>query len=280
MLKSFKIGAAVAVAAAAAATTFGLTGVASSASLNYTALGDSYAAGLGAGGTAVDASDPDKCLRNTNAYPELYAKANSATLDFEACSGATTTDVLNKQSDNLSSSTNLVSITVGGNDTGFADVMDTCVTKSEAECRAAVTKGEDIARNTLPGALDNLYSTIKGKAPKAHVVVLGYPHIYKLGNSCLFAPSDTSRGYVNEGADVLAGVIKTAVAKAGFTYVDVRSTFSGHEVCSGSDWLHGVELGDLSTSFHPNATGQQNGYLPNLQANAKIFYKSVHPSHS
>lgn len=276
MLKSLKIGAAVAVAAAAAATTFGLAGVASGASLNYTALGDSYAAGLGAGGTTLDAS----CARNSNAYPELYAKANSATLDFQACSGATTATVLSGQLGNLSSSTNLVSITVGGNDTGFSDVMTTCVTGSEADCRAAVSKGEDAARNVLPGALGNLYSAIKSKAPKAHVVVLGYPHIYRLGNSCLFAPSDTSRGYVNEGADVLAGVIKTAAAKAGFTYVDVRDSFSGHEVCSGSDWLHGVELGDLSTSFHPNATGQQSGYLPSLQANAKIFYKSVHPSHS
>ncbi|MFD2419284.1 SGNH/GDSL hydrolase family protein [Amycolatopsis pigmentata] len=275
-----------AVAAAAAAATFGLTGVASGASLNYAALGDSYAAGVGAGGTAVDASDPNKCLRNTNAYPELYAKANSATLDFQACSGATTATVLKDQLGKLSSSTNLVSITVGGNDVEFTDVVTQCVEGSltggtDADCKKAVDKGEDIARNSLPGLLDNLYSQIKSKAPKAHVVVLGYPALYALGNpSCPFAPSDTSRGYLNEGAGVLDGVIQAAAKKAGFTYADVRSSFVGHQVCSGSDWIHGVELPDITPSFHPNAAGQQNGYLPNLQANAKIFYKSVRPSHS
>jgi lysophospholipase L1-like esterase len=273
--KTLKIGVAVAAAAVASLATLGLTGVASSASLNYVALGDSYASGYGAGGTELNST----CKTNTNAYPELYAKATGATLDFQACSGAKIETVLDDQLETLSASTNLVSVTVGGNDTGFADVMDTCVRKSEAECRKKVTEGEDIARNTLPGALDNLYSTIKSKAPKARVVALGYPHIYKLGGSCLFAPSDTSRGYVNEGADVLAGVIKDAAARAGFTYVDVRDSFAGHEVCSGNDWIHGVELGDINMSFHPNQAGQQ-AYLSKLQANAKVFYKSVRPQHS
>lgn len=276
MLKTFKAGAVGAVVAAASLATLGLTGVASGASFQYVALGDSYASGVGAGNYL----DSGACKRSANAYPELYASANGATLDFQACSGAKTTDVINNQLGTLSSSTSLVSITIGGNDLGFTDVMQTCVTGSDEQCREAVAQGKMNAQNVLPGYLHNVYSAVKNKAPHAHVVVLGYPHMYQPGGNCLFAPSDTARGYVNQGADVLDQVIKDVASADGVTFADVRSSFSGHEVCSADPWLNGVNLNNLDESFHPNAAGQQNGYLPNLQANAKVFYKSTRPSHS
>lgn len=254
MLRTLVVGVAACVA------TLGFAGVAQGAT-NYVALGDSYSSGVGAGSYL----DSTSCKRSANAYPYQYANSTGASLKFQACSGAKTSDVVNSQVSALSSSTNLVSITVGGNDAGFSAVMENCVLGGDSGCKAAVTKAEDFAQNTLPGLLKNVYSTIKSKAPKAHVVVVGYPHFYKIGGSCVVGLSDTARGYINGGADVLDTVIAKAAANAGFTFADVRPAFTGHEICSSSAWLHSVTW-PVDESYHPTATGQKSGYLPTFKS--------------
>ena len=60
----------------------------------YVALGDSFSSGVGTGSYTLDAG----CKRSIYAYPYLLAqKRRHTTLDFAACSGATTDDVLTKQ---------------------------------------------------------------------------------------------------------------------------------------------------------------------------------------
>ncbi|MFD2419283.1 SGNH/GDSL hydrolase family protein [Amycolatopsis pigmentata] len=231
------------------------------AATNYVALGDSYSSGVGAGSYL----DSSSCKRSANAYPELYSSSSGAALSFQACSGAKTTDVLNNQVGALSSSTNLVSITVGGNDAGFSTVMETCVLEGESACKDAVTSAEDYVRTTLPSRLDAVYSAIKSKAPKAHVVVLGYPHFYKIGGSCIVGLSDTSRGYINGGADTLDTTIQKEASNAGFTFGDVRPAFTGHEICSGDSWLNSVTY-PIDESYHPTAAGQKGGYLPTFKS--------------
>ncbi|GAA4667056.1 SGNH/GDSL hydrolase family protein [Amycolatopsis dongchuanensis] len=241
---------------AAVLVALGFTTAAQADTVDYVALGDSYSAGVGAGSyTNAD------CKRSSVAYPELYAQNSGAKLNFQACTGATTTDVTAKQLDALSASTALVSISVGGSDAGFTDVMQECVLGGDAACQAAVDKAVDYVHNTLPGQLDGLYSAIRVKAPQAKVVVLGYPHIYQLGTSCAFAPSDGSRGLINGAADELDAVIGKAAANAGFAFADVRPAFTGHEACASEAWLNNVVF-PLDESFHPNVTGQASGYYP------------------
>src|SRR5690606_38990070 len=98
-----------------------------------------------------------------------------------ACSGATTTSVINSQLSALSAQTTLVSITVGGNDLGFSDIMTTCVVYGTTQCVNSVNAAMTRARNELPGLLSAVYSRISQRAPNARVVVLGYPIFYKLG---------------------------------------------------------------------------------------------------
>lgn len=245
------------VVVAAVLATLGLTAVAQAATINYVALGDSYSSGVGAGSYL----DSSSCKRSSKAYPELYANATGATLSFQACSGAKTGDVLSNQVGALNSGTTLVSISVGGNDAGFSSVMEDCILGGDSGCKTAVTNATNYVHNTLPGLLDNVYSTIRGKAPKAKVVVLGYPHFYKIGGSCSVGLSDTSRGYINGGADALDTVISKEAANAGFTFADVRQAFTGHEICSGSAWLNSVTW-PVDESYHPTATGQASGYYP------------------
>ena len=102
----------------------------------YVALGDSYSSGVGAGSYLSAGGD---CKRSTKAYPYLWAAAHSpSTFHFTACSGARTGDVLASQLTPLSSATALVSISVGGNDAGFADVMTTCVLQSDSSCLSRI----------------------------------------------------------------------------------------------------------------------------------------------
>ncbi|GAA3774276.1 SGNH/GDSL hydrolase family protein [Streptomyces chiangmaiensis] len=250
---------------------FALTGAAAAqaspqaAATGYVALGDSYSSGVGAGSYISSSGD---CDRSTKAYPYLWQAAHApASFSFMACSGARTTDVLNNQLGTLSASTGLVSITVGGNDAGFADVMTTCVLQSDSSCLSRIATAKAYVDSTLPGRLDSVYSAISAKAPSAHVVVLGYPRFYKLGTTCL-GLSQTKRSAINGAADHLDAAIAKRAADHGFTFGDVRTTFTGHEICSGSSWLHSVNWLNIGESYHPTAAGQSGGYLPVLNGAA------------
>ncbi|MEV5299624.1 SGNH/GDSL hydrolase family protein [Amycolatopsis methanolica] len=246
----------------AALAAIGLTsGVANAATLDYVALGDSYSSGVGAGSYL----DSSSCKRSSNAYPVLYAGRTSASLNFQACSGAKTSDVLNNQVSALSDETDLVTISVGGNDAGFAGVMQDCILGGDSGCKTAIDNAKAFVNGTLPGLLEKTYGEIRSRAPEATVIVLGYPHFYKIGGSCSVGLSDTSRGYINSGADALDSVIQKEASEAGFAFADVRPAFTGHEICSGSAWLHSVTY-PIDESYHPTATGQAQGYYPSLVA--------------
>ncbi|HWX74935.1 MAG TPA: SGNH/GDSL hydrolase family protein, partial [Solirubrobacteraceae bacterium] len=60
---------------------------------------------------------------------------------------------------------------------------------------------------------------------------------------------------LNHTADILAGVLASRAAAHKFTFVDPRSAFLPHEVCSSSEWLNG-QSNPLSESYHPNVSGQ------------------------
>jgi lysophospholipase L1-like esterase len=254
-----------AITACTAAFSLVLTATPASAAVNYVALGDSYASGLGAGNYSGGS-----CDRSSGAYPQLWANANHpASFAFVACSGATTTDVINNQVSALSGATTLVSVTIGGNDVGFSNVMITCVLGSTSDCVNAVNQAESEARSQLPGALSTLFGDIKARAPGARVVVIGYPEFYDLSRSsgCI-GLSTTDRTALDGGADLLDSVIQAAAGQAGFAYAEVRSAFTGHEICDSSSWLHSVDWLNLGDSYHPTASGQSGGYYPVFSAAA------------
>jgi lysophospholipase L1-like esterase len=249
--------------AALSALVLGLTGLAaapaSAQATGYAALGDSYSSGVGSGSYISSSGD---CEQSTLAYPYLWQQANKpSSFDFAACSGATTSDVLSSQLSGLNSSIGLVSISIGGNDAGFSDTMETCVLDGTSSCLSAVASAENFVNTQLGAKLATVYAAIRKDAPNAHVVVLDYPHLYQVPGDCLFGISDTSRNAINGAADDLDGVIDSAATAAGFTFADVRSAFNGHQICSDDSWLHSTTL-PIDESYHPTSTGQADGYLP------------------
>jgi lysophospholipase L1-like esterase len=216
------------------------------------ALGDSFAAGTGA--------SREDCRRDGNAHSALYAAERRMTLVFEACMGATTDDV-HGQASRITPESTLVTLTVGGNDAGFVDVMVTCSLNGDADCVRRVDEAERFIRADLPGRLDRLYAVVRSRT-SAEVVVMGYPRLFETSGTCLMsAPKRTA---LNRAADALNEVVAARAAAAGFSFGDVRDAFAGHGLCGGDSWVNGVVPLAIKDSFHPNAAGHRLGYLPVL----------------
>jgi lysophospholipase L1-like esterase len=246
-------------AAIAVVLTVAATPTQAASNVRYVALGDSYSSGVGAGSYTGESGS---CQRSTNAYPALWAAAKApASYVSVACSGAKTADVINSQLSALSSSTTLVSITIGGNDAGFANIMTTCALYGTNECVAAVQAAEDWARANLTGVLNNVYNGISSRAPRARVVVLDYPVFYQLGTPCV-GLSPQSHAKIDEGINLLDDITRGEAQRHRFVFADVRNVFIGHQLCSGDKWLHALNFANISISYHPMATGHSGGYYP------------------
>jgi lysophospholipase L1-like esterase len=225
---------------------------------DYVALGDSYSSGVGTR-TYYEAT----CQRSDYAYPRLVdVNRPNTTLTFRACSGATTSSVLSEQVAFVEGGTEIVTITIGGNDAGFSSIITQCALPWPWSCEGELTTAESFIRNTLPGRLDSVYSRIRANGPNARVVVLGYPRLF-MGVDCnggtFFSATELSR--MNRVADLLASVTSARAAAAGFTFKDAIPSFTGHAVCSASEWINGLS-NPVGESFHPNRAGHASGYEP------------------
>jgi lysophospholipase L1-like esterase len=229
----------------------------------YVALGDSYSSGTGTG-SYVDVA----CRRSDAAFPALVAAARPGTaLRSVACSGATVPDVERDQLAAVTSATALVTLTIGGNDAGFTGVITRCALPGWlARCSRPVDRARRFLRRTLPARLDRLYAAIRRRAPAATVVVAGYPRLLN-GIDCgpvTFFSRAESR-LLNGTADLLRDVLRDRAKAAGFRFADVVPAFDGHAVCDDPEWLNGLSA-PLRESFHPNAVGHAEGYLPAILA--------------
>jgi lysophospholipase L1-like esterase len=227
----------------------------------YVALGDSFSSGVGTGSYTLSSS----CRRGVFAYPWLVAQQRANTsLTFVACSGADTADVMTSQIQSVKAETDIVSITIGGNDIGFADLIGQCTL---AECSATLDSTRASLPTFLPPRLDTVYAAIKSQAPAASVVVLGYPRMFSsAGCFGTLGISATERTKANQLADALDQVTGARAANFGFTYKSAIVPFTGHAVCSFSPWLNGLNLFNTTESYHPNRNGNSVGYAPLVRA--------------
>lgn len=212
---------------------------------NYVALGDSYAAGQGA--------DPylDGCYRSKNSYAELADQEKNIKLTTNAaCSGHTTEDIVATQLRSLKGGTELVTITAGGNDLNVGAVAALCGAAPESTaCRQSVISAQHlISSGELYARVARLIHAVRDEAPRAKIVVTGYPH--------LFAPAPGIPEQANLFVDGLNASISGAAAAAGAQYVDVTGAFAGHGIGSADLWINTSG----PDNFHPNAAGYQAYY--------------------
>jgi lysophospholipase L1-like esterase len=247
---------------AAAATFAALAAGAAAAADTYAALGDSYSSGVGTGSYTLDST----CKRSVYAYPYLWTQKHPGTaLSFVACSGAKTSDLLANQLQAVTSATTLVTMTIGGNDIGFANLIYQCTL---GDCSAALDSTRANLETTLGAPLDQVYTTVKSRAAfGAKVVVLGYPRVFS-GAGCLgtLGINSTEQSKANALSDALDQVLATHAAADGVTYRSAVGSFTGHAVCSSSPYLNGLNLFNSGESYHPNKAGHSGGYLPLVTA--------------
>ena len=173
----------------------------------------------------------------------------------------------------------LVTLTIGGNDAGFVDVLllcalGTCNTQAFERAREAII---DDARPLL----EQVYRAVARKAPRARILVLGYPGLFpatKAEQSCAgLSPFRGEQNMLRRLGSHLNETIEAAVEAVGrsgakIEFVSVTSGFAGHEICGRKGpWLNGVVtsktgLGLDAGSFHPNLRGQRDGYAAAVDA--------------
>lgn len=278
----------------------------------YVALGDSYSSGEGAPNPnfleGTDNHSPrNLCHRSTAAYPWLTHSATSNTYPtfvFRACSGAKIQDFYadNQEGNSgepaqlswLNSHTRLVTLTVGGNDVDFHDVLQYCATRPDVGSKTCEAKFDQIVNSEIAAisstdpnnsnTLAYLYKLIKKDAPNAKVLVVGYPRLFpkKPPPFCLTGVPQTSGLDIGRPAFFIrsdmdwfnreGSILDTAIERitkyekkngGDFTYVNTYDALNGHELCTGDPYVNraiidtSIDLVKLvSWSFHPNISGQ------------------------
>ena len=234
--------------------------------VDYVAFGDSYASGYG-GGPVLDA-----CGRTAEGYPTLLDALPGVELDsFQACAGATalTTEPappagpvdLPEQiaaaisADLLNRRTDLVTVTISGNDLQFGSVVAACAGPSLPEtCAPAIAAAQSYAETAVVPQLQTSFGEIAEAAPRAELVVAGYPHLFEGTVPGLL--SVEAQALFNAGTDELNALLAEQVGDG--TFVDVTEVFTGHGIGSPDSWIL-LEGGPFD--LHPNAAGYREGYL-------------------
>jgi hypothetical protein len=215
---------------------------------------------------------------------------------FYACSGATTGDLwpsgikaktgqtLQLQNSSTLQNARIVTVTIGGDDLNFHDILTNCALGAHAIhiCDGNSNDGwiKDLHQNILKlqQRLVDTYRQIQLAAPNATLYVVGYPDLLppepSTAQQNLTCPRATfilpeGVGYLAYNERALNTVVQSAAAAVpGVQFVNPNgsgaNSFIGHSVCSTSSWFNGVRwdglsvhhLLDFSYSFHPNALGQ------------------------
>ncbi|MCG0284077.1 GDSL-type esterase/lipase family protein [Streptomyces sp. PSAA01] len=292
------------------------------------AMGDSYSSGEGAtepGGKDYyaesdyyDKTEPkskNSCHRSKIAWSRQatlpgYSKSIGALADsldanmdyhFIACSGARTFNILNTGRSSelaqlkqgyLDQNTSLVTLSVGGNDARFTDIVKKCVLSTIWNCQAESLdninpdNGEKTGGDTgrleewapkwlheqIRPRITATLKTIHDKAPNAEIVLMGYPRLLEDNGSCVLGMENVEGKWLNSVADILADEMKGAVDdansqyKAKAVFSDPRGVFTGKAICGDPESVHGIVISgqakadnDLPEpsmqSFHPKPAG-------------------------
>jgi len=250
---------------------------ASSARGNYAALGDSYAAGP----LIPDPVPIYGCLKSSNNYPRLAAPAIGQPLRDATCSGAKTTHMTQPQNvdpdgpnppqfDRLDAGTQVVSLTIGGNDIGFSEIAQNCITwnpfSSPCRNRYIVNGVDTISQriaNTAP-LVDAVLDGIRARSPSARTFVVNYPAIFpETGSGCWpqMPVSWRDTPYLRAKQRELNQMLAGQAAANGARLVNWYQASIGHDACKSSSvrWVEPIVPGNWAASIHPNRRGMEGG---------------------
>jgi len=241
----------------------------------YVALGSSFAAGLGLG--PREPGSPFVCLRSTNGYPHHLARLTGLSLVDMSCSGSTTEHILKggqvflgPQFDAVGDNTRLVTITSGGNDVGYIGDLTLASGRAGFLGKLFLKAPTPVAERNFALVTENLVQIVRAirvRAPKAVIVLVGYPRLLPDDSSC--DALAFGEGAAATGRQVAAGLheaTKLAAEKSAAVFVDMTDASAGHDACSKAPWVNGAAT-ENGAPFHPNMAG--------AKATAQVVYKAV-----
>jgi lysophospholipase L1-like esterase len=246
---------------------------------HYVALGDSYAAGPL---IPVQRIDPIGCERSTNNYPSRLAAAVGIG-DFTdvSCSGAKTDNMTAAQSvlllgtnppqfNALRPDTDLVTLTISGNDIGFTEIVYTCGRAAALDplgnpCeREATAGGNDLYVQRIASAAPKVGRVIEGihqRSPHATVLLVGYLRILPPTEGCypLFPIARGDVRYLDGLQQQLTDMLASQAYRHDAFFVDAYARSLGHDACQlpGVKWVEGPVPTSPAAPVHPNAMGMQ-----------------------
>jgi len=258
------------------ALVFALTAPAARAA-NYVALGDSYAAGP----LIPNPLLPLGCLKSSNNYAHLAAPGIGLALRDATCSGAETEDMTNPQGvdpdgpnppqfNSLNAETTVVSLTIGGNDIGFSEVAESCVTVNPFS-HPCLDKFNAAGVDQLKARIDAtaplvaaVLQGIKARSPGARIFVVNYPAIFpETGYGCWpqMPIGFQDVPYLRSTQKRLNSMLATQAASAGATLVNWYGASIGHDACKGSStrWVEPLVPTNAAAPIHPNKAGMVGG---------------------
>lgn len=241
---------------------------------DYVALGDSYAAGP----IIPNQIAPLGCLKSDHNYAHLAAPTIGLPLQDATCSGATTADMTESQEtelgsvppqfDSLSAETTRVSLTIGGNDIGFAEVALSCVTINpfSTPCKDKYDSGgHDQIAERIAATAPKVAAVLQGihsRSPSAKVFVVNYAAIFpETGFGC-WPQMPIGFGdvpYLRAKEKELNAMLATQAAANGATLVNWYNASIGHDACKSSSvrWVEPVVPTNPTAPIHPNERGMQ-----------------------
>lgn len=245
----------------------------------YVSLGDSYTSGPL---IPDQVGSPAGCLRSDHNFPSLVkAKLGPSSFKDVSCQGADTTNMAGSESvplgtnppqlNALKPGTSLVTIQIGGNDIGFADIVTACAELSftnpfSSPCKNKYTSGgTDQLAAAVANAAPKVAAVLKGihtRSPNARVLLVGYPVILPAsGNGCWpLVPIAYGDVPYLRGIEIqLNKMLAKQAAANNTTFVDTYTSSAGHDVCRlpGTKWVEGLVPTAPAAPFHPNASGEK-----------------------
>lgn len=235
----------------------------------YVAMGSSYASGPGITERAPDS--PLFCARSRDNYAHQLARLRGLALADVTCGGATTQHVLHggqlmqpAQLDALRPETELVTLTIAGNDIAFVGnlMMHGChlhtqwylkAIQAVVGCGGLPAADVQARLNALPERFDRIASEVHRRSPHARLVLLNYQTVLPATGTCArLGLTDAQADEMRAVAAKLAEVTRSAAERNGATLFDAAAVTAGHDVCSAEPWMTDQQA---MTPLHPNLAG-------------------------
>ncbi|MET0240741.1 MAG: SGNH/GDSL hydrolase family protein [Sphingobium sp.] len=235
----------------------------------YVAMGSSFAAGPG---VTTSADQPrTRCARSNDNFAHLVARRLDLKLTDVSCSGATTEHVLGPwkelpaQMDALTADTRLVTITIGGNDVGYFNMLWSASCAAEpAPARPGAPQcplppaGADAWQKVETG-MRRIALEVHRRAPAARLIFVDYLSALPPEGTCATAPmtSGDARA-IRSTARRLARLTARIAAETGSDVLKASSLSRLHNACSRDPWINGFRSPATTSGFvpyHPNKKG-------------------------